>query len=454
MDRTKLTYLIRPASPAELSTLRAIEDAAGRLFSGLGLVDEALDVSFPSDELARLIDAGQVWVACGEGGVAVGMIIASVREGAAYIEELDVHPEHGRRGLGARLLARACAWARARGCPAVTLSTFRDLSFNGVFYRKHGFRDLDPKDWSPGMLAIRDAEARHGLAVEARVFMRLELTPARGALSYPRVDQALARRLERAEAATSAAYIESRQRWQPHQHAAWVEVAGAYALFDGAASPLTQTFGLGVFAPVLAADFTRIEAFFTERGARTAHEVSALAAPDVWHQLASRGYTPIESSTVLVRPTEPARLSPSGGISVVRCSEADASVWARVFAQSVADESAEPTANMLELGSVIARAGGNVHCFLAELEGEAVAAGVLSIESGIGLLAGAGTVPRARKQGAQSALLAARSSFAAAQGADLAMVVAGPGSSSQRNAERQGFRAVYTRSKWQLEGAC
>jgi len=34
------------------------------------------------------------------------------------------------------------------------------------------------------------------------------------------------------------------------------------------------------------------------------------------------------------------------------------------------------------------------------------------------------------------------------QGCDLAMMCAAPGSTSQRNAERQGFRIAYTRIKW------
>jgi len=88
---------------------------------------------------------------------------------------MDVLPGHGRRGLGARLLARVCAWAQAQNHAAVTLSTFCDVPWNGPFYRKHGFRDLQPAEWTPGMQAIREREAQHGLCVEARVFMRREL---------------------------------------------------------------------------------------------------------------------------------------------------------------------------------------------------------------------------------------------------------------------------------------
>ena len=166
---------IRPARPDEVGRLREIEDIAGTAFSGLGLIDEALDESFPLDDLSRLVSIGQAWVACVTDDVPVGMVLASVRDGAVYIEEMDVLPTHGRRGLGTRLLAFVCAWARSQGYVAVTLSTFRDIPWNGPFYRKRGFRDLLPSEWTPSMRDIREREVRRGLRVAARVFMRCEL---------------------------------------------------------------------------------------------------------------------------------------------------------------------------------------------------------------------------------------------------------------------------------------
>ena len=65
------------------------------------------------------------------------------------------------------------------------------------------------------------------------------------------------------------------------------------------------------------------------------------------------------------------------------------------------------------------------------------------------LFGGSSTIPEMRRRGLQSALLHERMSYAAAQGCDLAMMVAVPGSNSHRNAERQGFRVAYTRTKWQ-----
>jgi hypothetical protein len=72
------------------------------------------------------------------------------------------------------------------------------------------------------------------------------------------------------------------------------------------------------------------------------------------------------------------------------------------------------------------------------------------MSEGVALLAGASTIPGKRKLGAQLALLDVRLRAGAEQGCDLAMMCAQPGSASQRNAERHGFRIAYTRTKWRL----
>src|SRR6516162_7493339 len=90
-------------------------------------------------------------------------------------------------------------------------------------------------------------------------------------------DLALSRRLERAEGRASADFVEARARVSPHSGARWTEVAGTYAMFDGVASPITQTFGLGLFQKPTRADLEAIEQFFRERGAPVFHEVSPLA---------------------------------------------------------------------------------------------------------------------------------------------------------------------------------
>jgi hypothetical protein len=265
---------------------------------------------------------------------------------------------------------------------------------------------------------------------------------------YPLTDLPLAQRLEGAEAAANIAFVEARAVLEPDVGAVHARVGGVAAMYDGPASPLTQTFGLGVFDSPAAADFESIEAFFLSRAAAVHHEVCPLAGPATLQQLNERGYRPVEMSTVLVRPAAiPLTAASRVQSRQIRSGEED--VWCRVAAEGWASESAELGDFVAAFGRVVTRATG-VHCFLAELDGRPIAAASLSVAGDVALLAGASTIPAARNQGAQLALLAERLNFAARRGAELAMMVAHPGSASQRNAERQGFRTAYTRTKWLL----
>lgn len=264
---------------------------------------------------------------------------------------------------------------------------------------------------------------------------------------FPAVDLTLARRLERVEAMANAASVDARRELQPDAGAEWIDVAGVYAMCDGPDSPLTQTFGLGLFEPCGVHEVERIEEFFTQRGAPTSHEVCAFAAPSALSLLSARGYTPIEASVVLVRPTSTTAADESGTITVRPIEVEEAPLWCRIAGEGWGSESAELGAFVESFGAVVARARG-VTCFLAERDGAPVAAAALNVNNGVALFAGATTIPAARRQGAQRALFQARLAFAAARDIPLAMVVTQPGSASQRNAERQGFRPVYTRAKW------
>ena len=268
---------------------------------------------------------------------------------------------------------------------------------------------------------------------------------------YPFSDLALARKLERTEARANAAFVEAHARVDLASAATWTEVAGAYAMFDGVGSPLTQSFGLGLFDEVRDEDLARIEAFFEGRGAEVFHEVSPMADPALVERLAGRGYHPIELTSVLYRPTA-VSVGAAPGVTVRRTGLDEADLWARTAAEGWGSESPELADFMFQLGQINARSEGTF-CFLAELDGAPAAAGALSVGEGVALLAGASTVPSARRRGAQRALLEARLRFAAEQGCALAMMGAAPGSSSQRNAERQGFRIAYTRIKWHLRRA-
>lgn len=259
-------------------------------------------------------------------------------------------------------------------------------------------------------------------------------------------DRELSRLIERAESRANAACVESHAAAQPESGAEWIDVGGTFAMFDGAESPLTQTFGLGLFSEPSHDQLDELERFFTDRGAAVMHEVSPLADLSLLQLLPERGYRPIELSTVLYRSLgdEP-EMAP--GIATRVTSPDEKEIWARASASGWATEMDGLAEFMFEFGKVSAGAKGGFP-YVAEIDGETAAAGMLFIYEDVAILAGASTVPEFRRRGAQSALLAARLNHAATSGCAIAMMAALPGSQSQRNSEKNGFRVAYTRTKW------
>jgi hypothetical protein len=72
-------------------------------------------------------------------------------------------------------------------------------------------------------------------------------------------------------------------------------------MYDGASSPVTQTFGLGLFQPITSSELEEIESFFRERDAPVFHEVSPLAGISLFGLLNGRGYQPVELTSVMHR---------------------------------------------------------------------------------------------------------------------------------------------------------
>ena len=269
--------------------------------------------------------------------------------------------------------------------------------------------------------------------------------------SFPFVDLGLARRLERTEAKGNASFVDARARLFPDSAASWIEVAGAYAMFDGSASPLTQSFGLGLFEPIASTHMAAIEEFFRQREAPVYHEVSPLADGALLTLLNERGYQPLEFTSVMFRPLGGSERSPASQNERIKARLAktgEQELWGQTVARGW-EATAELNDFLRSIGEITMRAEG-YYSFFVEADGEPIATGGLIIWDGVALLAGASTVPEGRKQGAQLALLERRLDFAIDQGCDLAMMCAQPGSSSQRNAERRGFRIAYSRAKWQL----
>lgn len=265
-------------------------------------------------------------------------------------------------------------------------------------------------------------------------------------------DRELSRKLERTEARVNADFVETRARLSPEHGAEWIEVAGAYAMYDGNESPLTQTFGLGLFEDATPEHLDEIEAFYAKHASPVFHEVSPMADPSLMELLSARGYRPVELTSVMYRELAQVNKRDRDPQLTTRVATADeAELWAQTSADGWRAEYEELGDFMFNFGSISAQCAGSFP-YIAELEGQRIATGMLFIYDDVAVLAGASTLPDGRNRGAQTALLEDRLQFAAAHGCTLAIMGASPGSQSQRNAQKNNFQIAYTRTKWQKVG--
>jgi ribosomal protein S18 acetylase RimI-like enzyme len=146
-------FSIRKASPEDYSLLPAIELAADAIFQKVGMTQ----LPAPADE-AVYADAALVLVS---GDPPIGFVRIIELDGLAHLEQLSVHPLHGKRGVGTALLAAAISELQKRRYVGVSLMTFEDVPWNAPFYRKRGFKTLD--DRMPALRWLRERERALGM---------------------------------------------------------------------------------------------------------------------------------------------------------------------------------------------------------------------------------------------------------------------------------------------------
>ncbi|HEX2139097.1 MAG TPA: GNAT family N-acetyltransferase [Woeseiaceae bacterium] len=167
-------YRIVPAARAHLAEIPKIEQAAASVFAAEDL-PPALRYRVTDRELLREAQRdGRLWVAI-TAAHPVGFALADVADGHAYLSEIDVHPEHARRGLGTRLVRAVVDWASARRFACVLLVTFRHLPWNAPFYERLGFVALDEAEMGADLRELIAEEGAAGIDTAKRIAMRLRL---------------------------------------------------------------------------------------------------------------------------------------------------------------------------------------------------------------------------------------------------------------------------------------
>lgn len=165
-----MAYRVERGRASQAAQLQQIELVAGARFREIGMADVADHEPTPKAIFEDRAEVGQLLVACDDTGEIAGFLIWSPKDGMAYIEEVAVHTAHGGRRVGAQLIDRLAQDARGR-FPAITLTTFRDVPWNGPYYAKLGFKEFPRDQAGPDHAQSWQDQADVGLDMSRRLFM-------------------------------------------------------------------------------------------------------------------------------------------------------------------------------------------------------------------------------------------------------------------------------------------
>ena len=262
------------------------------------------------------------------------------------------------------------------------------------------------------------------------------------------VDKALARRLEAAEEMPQVHYALGYQKLRPEVGAAVEEICGGHMIFAGVGSPIGRATGLGLDQPFTPEVVDRVEVFYRSHGAPAQVDVCPLHDPDLFEVFKQRGYVLAELNNVLFRRLRANEGPPSEppGVQIRRGRPEEASTFAAIVARCFAEYGPPPEGFEAMLLPNYQCAGSISFVATVDDQPVGVGAGLLIPEHNIVALFGAGTLPEFRGRGIQTALLGFRLHLAAQQGCEFAAIVTRGGTTSQRNAERLGFRVAYSKA--------
>jgi hypothetical protein len=273
-------------------------------------------------------------------------------------------------------------------------------------------------------------------------------------MATPLLNLELARRIELAEAHAAVGGAETMRRLRPEGGTAVEQIAGGFAIYCGANSPTTQAVGMGLDGAVSEEEFERLENFYRSRSEAVRVETCPLADASLIGHFGKRGYRVTEFSNVMALPLDGGHDAENWegrtpDVAIEKVSHGQIDLWTLTVSQGFA-EKGPVVPEIVEVMKMFALSPG-VECYLARVDGKVAGGATLAIRDGVAGLFGASTLPAFRKRGVQTALLHARLRRAAEAGSDLAVCLAQPGSTSQRNIVRQGFAVLYTRVKFEKE---
>lgn len=260
----------------------------------------------------------------------------------------------------------------------------------------------------------------------------------------PRVDRALALRVEAAHAAQLEDFARAVAEHGPRSEAGFASVAGGSAVFVVPRNLVSRAAGLGLAGPVEASDVEAVERFYRGRDDEARIVVSPFADPSLHAHLGERGFRLADLDVVLVRglgPDEPLP-EPDPSVDVRRAGVDDAAAWVRASRAGFTPPGEAPDLEHAPIFEATFHAP-SLTFLTACVAGRVAGTAGLHVHGATAHLFADSTLPELRGRGVHAALIAARLALAREAGCDLAFAATAAGGGSQRNYARAGFTRAY-----------
>ena len=164
-------FTIRKARHADIQQLGSVERSAAEIFRTVGLDylcdGPTVDPSF----LASMIASNHLWVAVDRSDKPIGFSGGENVEGNFHLVEISVAQWYQGKGVGRVLMGLLTDAVRREGYKTITLTTYRHLPWNGVWYSRQGFVEVPVVEMGPEYWRIWQIEAQHGFDMASRCVM-------------------------------------------------------------------------------------------------------------------------------------------------------------------------------------------------------------------------------------------------------------------------------------------
>ncbi len=138
---------IRLATLSDIPALKDVEESAAKAFIGSS-VNYVADRTVKPDLLQKLAGMKTLWVAADDHNNPIGFAACYPLDGFFYLHEISVAQGNQGKGIGRQLMRKIEEYALEEAYPYIGLTTFRDIRWNGPFYKSLGYKEIEPDLYS------------------------------------------------------------------------------------------------------------------------------------------------------------------------------------------------------------------------------------------------------------------------------------------------------------------